>query len=30
VGDDDPLALMRLAAQPLARPPFVLEWLGRL
>ena len=29
-GDDNPLMLMRLAVQPLARPPFPLEWLTRL
>ena len=29
-GDDNALALMRLAVQPLAQPPFPLEWLGRL
>jgi hypothetical protein len=29
-GDDNPLTLMRLAVQPLAQPPFPLEWLGRL
>ncbi len=29
-GDDNPLMLMRLAVQPLARPPFPLEWLSRL
>jgi hypothetical protein len=29
-GDDNPLALMQLAVRPLARPPFPLEWLGRL
>ncbi len=26
-GDDNPLMLMRLAVRPLARPPFLLEWL---
>jgi hypothetical protein len=29
-GDDNPLALMRLAVRPLAQPPFPLEWLGRV
>jgi hypothetical protein len=29
-GDDNPLMLMRLAVQPLAKPPFPLEWLRRL
>jgi hypothetical protein len=29
-GDDNPLMLMRLAVQPLARPPFPLEWLLRV
>jgi hypothetical protein len=29
-GDDNPLMLMRLAVQPLARPPFPLEWLTRV
>jgi len=29
-GDDNPLALMRLAVRPLAHPAFPLEWLGRL
>ena len=29
-GDDNPLMLMRLAVQPLARPPFPLEWLARV
>jgi len=29
-GDDNPLALMRLAVRPLAQPPFPLEWLSRL
>jgi hypothetical protein len=29
-GDDNPLALMRLAVRPLARPPFPLETLGQL
>lgn len=29
-GDDNPLALMRIAVGPLARPPFPLEWLGSL
>jgi RNHCP domain len=29
-GDDNPLMLMRLAVQPLAKPPFPLEWLSRL
>ena len=29
-GDDNPLALMRLAVRPLAQPPFPLELLGRL
>ena len=29
-GDDNALALFRLAVMPLARPPFPLEWLGRL
>jgi hypothetical protein len=28
-GDDNPLALMRLAVRPLAQPPFPLEALGR-
>ena len=26
-GDDNPLALMRVAVRPLAAPPFPLEWL---
>ena len=29
-GDDNPLALVRLAVRPLAQPPFPLEWLSRL
>jgi RNHCP domain len=29
-GDDNALALMRLAVRPLADPPFPLEWLTRL
>ena len=29
-GDDNPLALMRLAVRPLAQPPFPLEWLTRI
>ena len=29
-GDDNPLALFRLAVSPLARPPFPLEHLTRL
>jgi hypothetical protein len=29
-GDDNPLPLVRLAAQPLVRAPFPLERLGRL
>ena len=29
-GDDNPLALFRLAVLPLARPPFPMEWLARL
>ena len=29
-GDDNPLTLLRLAVMPLARPPFPLEYLGRL
>lgn len=29
-GDDNPLALMRLAIRPLALPPFPLEMLSRL
>ena len=29
-GDDNPLALLRLAVLPLARPPFPMEWLSRL
>jgi RNHCP domain len=29
-GDDNPLALMRLAVRPLAQPPFPLEWLLRI
>ena len=29
-GDDNPLMLMRLAVQPLAQPPFPLEWLARV
>jgi hypothetical protein len=29
-GDDNPLALMRLAVRPLAQPPFPLEWLSRV
>jgi hypothetical protein len=28
-GDDNPFVLMRLAARPLAHPPFPLELLGR-
>jgi len=28
-GDDSALALMHLAARPLAQPPFPLEWLVR-
>jgi hypothetical protein len=28
-GDDNPLALMRLAVRPLAQPPFPLDALGR-
>jgi hypothetical protein len=28
-GDDNPLALMRLAVLPLAQPPFPMEWIGR-
>ena len=29
-GDDNPLILMRLAVQPLAQPPFPLEWIARI
>ncbi len=29
-GDDNPLALLQLAVQPLARPPFPLDWLARI
>ena len=29
-GDDNPLMLMRLAVQPLAQPPFPMEWIGRV
>jgi hypothetical protein len=29
-GDDNPLALMRIAVGPLAQPPFPLEWLASL
>jgi hypothetical protein len=29
-GDDNPLPLVRLAVQPLARTPFPLELLGQL
>jgi hypothetical protein len=29
-GDDNPLILMRLAVQPLAQPPFPLEWIARM
>ena len=29
-GDDNPLALLRLAVLPLAQPPFPMEWIGRL
>ena len=29
-GDDNPLALLRLAVAPLAQPPFPLEWIGQL
>jgi RNHCP domain-containing protein len=29
-GDDNPLALLRLAVLPLAQPPFPLEWIGQL
>lgn len=29
-GDDNPLALMRIAVAPLARPPFPLDWFARL
>jgi RNHCP domain-containing protein len=29
-GDDNPLALMRIAVRPLAQPPFPLEWLARV
>ena len=29
-GDDNPLALLRLAILPLAQPPFPLEWIGQL
>jgi hypothetical protein len=29
-GDDNPLMLMRLAVQPLAQPPFPMEWIGRM
>ena len=29
-GDDNPLMLMRLTVQPLARTPFPLEWLIRV
>jgi hypothetical protein len=29
-GDDDPLVLLKLAVQPLARPPFPIERIGQL
>ena len=29
-GDDNALALLRLAVLPLAQPPFPLEWIGQL
>jgi RNHCP domain len=29
-GDDNPLALLRVAVLPLAQPPFPLEWIGQL
>jgi hypothetical protein len=29
-GDDNPLALLRVAVMPLAQPPFPLEWIGQL
>jgi hypothetical protein len=29
-GDDNPLMLMRLAVQPLAQPPFPMEWIVRM
>jgi hypothetical protein len=29
-GDDNPLALLRIAVVPLAQPPFPLEWIGQL
>jgi hypothetical protein len=29
-GDDNPLALLRLAVRPLAQPPFPIEWVGQL
>lgn len=29
-GDDNPLALLRLAVRPLAQPPFPLERVGRV
>ncbi len=29
-GDDNPLALLRLAVRPLAQPPFPMEWIGQL
>jgi hypothetical protein len=29
-GDDNPLALLRLAVRPLAQPPFPIEWVGRM
>jgi RNHCP domain-containing protein len=29
-GDDNPLALLRIAILPLAQPPFPLEWIGQL
>jgi hypothetical protein len=29
-GDDNSLALLRLAVLPLAQPPFPLEWIGQL
>jgi hypothetical protein len=29
-GDDNPLTLLQLAVQPLARPPFPLDWLARI
>jgi hypothetical protein len=28
--DDNPLMLLRIAVLPLARPPFPMEWIGRL